>query len=94
MHDPCPRKPKVIATKLEFAPWHRPLMAKDGQTMPREPGQMASRGAMLMKPCWEESCESITCALHALLRLLNADERLIVASAWLQGLSEPLTTAC
>lgn len=80
MHDPCPRKPKLIATKLEFAPWHRSLMA--------------SHGAMLMKPRWEESCESITCALHALLRLLNADERLIVASAWLQGLSEPLTTAC
>ena len=54
---------------------------------------MASRGAMLMKPCWEESCESNICALHALLRLLNADERLIIASGWLQGLSEPLVTA-
>lgn len=54
---------------------------------------MASRGAMLMKPCREESCESIICALHVLLRLLNADERLIIASGWLQGLSEPLVTA-
>ena len=70
------------------------MMAKDGETMPGEPEQMASRGAMWMKLCWEESCESITCALHALLRLLNADERLIIASGWLQGLSEPLMTAC